>query len=83
MDRIVATVGGTPLTKLDLLRIVRPAEAARLLARSETSLWRDAKRGKIAWRRIGPAAVGVPLGELLRAYGLLPADAPTPPEAAR
>jgi len=64
------TIAGTTFDPLELARIVRPTEAARITGRSKTSLWRDVKAGRLeAPLKLGPRSIGWRLRTLLTAYG--------------
>lgn len=63
---------GVRLRPIDLLRIVRLSEAAKLLGQSKRSLCRQVAVGQLPpWIMVGPKVRGQHLGVLLQAYGLL------------
>ena len=73
---VFVIVAGVPLTKLDLLRIVRPNEAVKLVGRSKPSIYRDIRAGRLPpWLKLGDNARGQHLGVLLRAYDMIEDDA--------
>jgi len=58
-------------SKDELARIVRPAEATRMLHRSRSSMWRDVRDGRLHPPcSLGPRARGWPLWVLLTCYGV-------------
>ena len=63
------TIAGTTFDPLELVRIIRPAEATHITGRSKTSLWRDVKAGRLeAPLKLGPRSIGWRLRTLLTAY---------------
>ena len=65
-------VAGVRLSQFDLLRIVRPAEAARLGGVSRMTLHRMVRDGRLPPPlRLGAGVVGWPLAAILRSFGMM------------
>lgn len=74
-DQDFLCVGGVKLGAVDLLRIVRPAEVARIGGVSRMSVYRMTKDGRLPPPlRLGAGTVGWPLAQVLQAFGLVAAE---------